>query len=121
MRFLIAVCIAFVLSGPAYADTGYVPDLKTIAMIESKIRIPHEPGMKRVPLAQWVRYYTGSMMAGRKMIAGTYVVTGAKPGIYIVAPNRMPARATGGCEVVHVLYDVAASLPSVYCNGADFR
>ena len=121
MKKIIGLAVVLMLSGTAAASQSYVPDLKTIATIESKIRIPRQPGMKRVPLARWVRYYTGSLMFGRKMVAGTYVLSGAKPGIYIVTPNRMPARATGGCEVVHVLYDVAAALPSVYCNGADFR
>jgi hypothetical protein len=119
-KSLALVLLLPTLSWAALPQT-YEPDMPSIVKLEKSVRIPKEPGKKRVPLAQWVRYYAGQLMWGRRVIAGTYVLTGRAPGIYIVKPNQLPTRAAPGCDIVHVLYDVDAKrLGGVYCNGAQF-
>ena len=118
---VVALLIAMSLIGSAYAFADWAPDVQLIAKLENAIRIPNVYG--RPPqLAEYARYYTGTVVKGRRAVKGVFLLRGAasaKPGIYIRSAKQMPLGINdGGCTEVQLLYDVtAAKVLTIQCNG----
>lgn len=89
--------------------------------MEANLQLPRTA----LKLGEYVRYYTGEIINGRRMlraylVASFIVAEGPsaadKPGAYIEQPPMEVS--DGGCAVVTVEYDVeAAKVASLSCNG----
>jgi hypothetical protein len=100
---------------------AWTPTLSDVSAMEVKLRLPRTS----LKLDQYVRYYTGEFVAGRRrlrgyLVAGFFVAEGPgttdKPGAYIKDPPLQVA--DGGCGVITVVYEVASRrFDSVICNG----
>lgn len=99
---------------------SWAPTLAIVAASEAKLRLPPTS----LKLGAYVRYYTGEIVGGRRMLRGYFVLSsfmeGAAapdgPGVHIKAPPL--AVMDGGCGVITVEYDVeAGKFASVSCNG----
>jgi len=117
----VALLFAIGLVSSADAVADWMPDVELIAKLERAIRIPNVYG--RPPqLADYARYYTGTVLKGRKMIEGMLLLpdaASAKRGVYIRSAEQMPLGISdGGCTEVRLLYDVTtAKVLTIQCNG----
>jgi hypothetical protein len=137
----IAVFAASLLTAALFATAAVAappPDRATIATIERLVQLPD--GAR--PLRSYDRWYLYRTVSGRRMVEGLYLGTeyedlrerqaqGEAPSWKAASQQRpgrvhpvsnaweMPAGIDdGGCDEVHVLYDVAASrVTKVACNG----
>lgn len=122
--FAVAACV--LTAGPASAvlkpEGAWVPSTAAVQHVEAMVRLP--TGAKA--MGAYVRFYTGVVDRGRKVIEGVYLVRRVVadmhrtvPGdVNIVAANEMPFINDGGCYMITVYYDVATdTITTVGCNG----
>jgi hypothetical protein len=121
------ILLPVLLASSAGCAQSWTPDAAIISRLESSIKpgdIPlrYSPGHPPV-IDQYARYYFGYMANNHKMIRSKFVLpfhSKMKPaGVYMVGSEReFPIVFDGGCGVMHVVYDVDASLVvSLRCNG----
>ena len=121
---VLGTCIA----GSIHAQSSvWTPDTLLISKLEATIQPGDFPKWGYVghpPIAtDYVRYYTGTMTHGHRMISGEWVllhITDKKrAGIYVVRSEKdFPIVYDGSCGIVHVVYSVETGhLVSLTCNG----
>jgi hypothetical protein len=121
MRLVVVALLCAVGFGSSVnAAEDWVPDAKSVAKVETAIRIPRD-GRTPPPLDPYARYYAGKILGGRRIIEGMLLLPEAsqQPGVYIRSGDKMPLGIMdGGCAEVRLRYDVAASkVLFIQCNG----
>ena len=102
----------------------WMPDAKSISVLESVVKIPGDDGRPPIPINQYARYYDGAIIRGHHFVDGEFVFPqdrDDKPaGIYVLTGRGEFPRylaIDGGCNIVHVDFDVEAkSITSIRCN-----
>jgi hypothetical protein len=90
--------------------------------MEARVHLPP----KALRLKTYVRYYSGAIVHGRRVLEGYFVAaffleppTGGasmQPGVYLTPPPFQVS--DGGCGVITVEYDIGArEFLTVACNG----
>ena len=121
-----AAVAAVLATSPAWAllapATAWVPTIDAVRHVESKVNLPD--GAKS--MGAYVRFYTGVVENGRKVIEGVYLVRAVVEDMHrtvhgdvnIVAARDMPFINDGGCLMVTVYFDVASdAITRIRCNG----
>jgi hypothetical protein len=133
-----SACLMMAALFAAAASAAPPPDRATIATIERLVKLP--AGAR--PLRSYDRWYLYRTVSGRRMVEGLYLGTEYEdmrerqarndPEFWKAASQQRPGRVhpvsnawempagidDGGCDEVHVLYDVAAGrVTRVACNG----
>lgn len=98
-------------------DGQHPVSLETIRKIEQTVVMPDGAGK----VADYARYYAPSELAGRKLIAGVYVLKtklgeargtdGAKAvdgadGVFLTTYGKLPRMPGGGCDMVTTYFDI---------------
>lgn len=113
---------------------AWVPDYDVVGVVDTAATAAPVKGGS-VPLASYARYYWGSFTGDRPIIQGIMVstaistppppmptlkgmMTGKLPDfVFIVPQSAAPSPEGGGCNVVHINYDVQSRrLLKAYCN-----
>lgn len=113
--FAVAAQGQVLIAGSIDGQHPVSPD--TVKKIEGTLVMPD--GAAKV--ADYVRYYAPSELAGRKLIAGVYVLKtklgeargadGAKAldgvdGAFVTTYGKLPRMSGGGCDMVTTYYDI---------------
>lgn len=92
---------------------NWTPTPELIAGTERWLHMP--AGTK---LDEYSRYYYGSVEGGRRLLIGVFISDKKPRGVRIMAPDKVPRIADGGCLQVNLIYDVAAKQTVLLrCNG----
>ncbi|WP_153242672.1 hypothetical protein [Frateuria defendens] len=117
LQCAIALTLAICFSAFAHQtskEKTWMPTVKQVEEIEAKIAMP--PG---TTLADYSRYYSGQFDHGQRQLMGVFIKGDAKPGAYIVTPEKSPKIFDGGCSVINFTFDMATRKTiSIFCNGA---
>jgi len=103
--------------GSAQAAIPWEPDLKIIAAVERVVKLPK----RAARISFYTRYYAGVIENGHRILEGVYD-EGDDEGdgrvIIVDTAKKFPVIFDGGCEIIHLSYDVdARRLLSISCNG----
>ena len=122
----VAFAAALLAAAPASAilkvNEPWTPSMDDVRHIESIVRMPTGAS----PIAAYVRFYTGVVDNGRKVIEGVYLARSVMQDMHrdihtdvnVVIANDMPFINDGGCLMVTVYYDVdSEKITGVRCNG----
>jgi hypothetical protein len=103
----------FSVAGDAHIKREWVPTLKDIAELESKVRMPEGAA----PLKNFTREYAGKIENGHRVIVGVY--SGAGRQVVIVKSTKeLLSTLDGGCSIVEVSYDLTNHrVIEAICNG----
>jgi len=121
---ILIACFSIMSSIPAATSSpqwNWAPDIKTIAKLESSIRLPSDKRRATLAIASFARYYAAKTINGHRMIRGEFLepYRSIRPGVYIRTEDQFPpSPMDGGCGVIQLLYDVdAARVVWIHCNG----
>lgn len=91
-----------------------MPQKLLIFDIEAKLTLPR----KAFPLSSYVRYYTGRIEKGHRILLGSFLHRPKSAGVRIISKDKMFYVYDGGCSVVTLKYDIDTNmLLSLFCNG----
>jgi hypothetical protein len=92
----------------------WTPSPTIIAQLEANLTMPKDAS----PLQSYVRYFAGEVVGGRDIVVGIFVYDPEHAEIRVVGTNQMPKILDGGCDVIHLTYDVdQRKVLSLSCNG----
>src|SRR5579871_1558643 len=106
MKFARTALALYAMSASvAYAADAqsWQPDEATVREIESTLVLPSKDRWTPGPLAEYARYYTGSIKDGHRTIYGDFYrgrMASDRPGIYLHAPNGFSTG--GGCDHIQL-------------------
>lgn len=113
---LAIIALAAPVSGAAALTEHWRPNKAQVARLEARLVMPFDAA----PLDQYRRYYTGAHPKRAHRVAGLlYRDFDDPPGVIIVdKPDAFPMIFDGGCDVIHVTYDLATDeVLELFCNG----
>ena len=113
-RSIYAVGVLWAISVPAcsQSDGYWLPDSKTVTLIEQAVRQMPPPttgDLKAGSIDSYGRYYTGVALNGHKVVYGVFLSmdpTRYPPGVHIGSFKDQPHMTGGGCDQLNVWYDV---------------
>jgi hypothetical protein len=84
-----------------------------ISGIERNIVLPEESNR----LGDYSRYYAQTYVSGKPYLVGVFLLDGAGE-VRVVSESDLPVVLDGGCDVVHVEYDVTEErMVTICCQG----
>jgi hypothetical protein len=120
--YLLCMALASLALEACSGSDIWTPDAKTIAKLESVIKIPKgRQDESTFPLNKYRRYYWGTTKDGMPMINGVLMLAGKgtqPPGVYIVREKELQISMDGGCGIVYLNYDPkAVRIVEIRCGG----
>jgi hypothetical protein len=106
-------------------DAAWVPDSQAINELESVVQLPDWgrstafPNGHKPDVAEYARFYAGSVSNGRHMILAEFVHVPGYAGVHMVPTARdFPVIMDGGCHIINIRYDADAKrIEKFTCNG----